>query len=294
MRRAVLVYNPKSGRQVSRRLVAPVLAELRGGGFEVDDAPTAGPGDATRLARRAADDGCEVVFAMGGDGTLREAAAGILDTETALGILPAGTANVLSIAFGLPRNARAAARVLPSCVAQEIDVGLAGEQPFLMMASCGLDADVMAHQNSGLKRMFGTGAVLTSALGRGLRYAYPDITLRVGGGTEKATFVVVSNIPYYGGPYRMVPDGDFRDGRLDLTQFRGQGPGALISFTLDVVRGARHVRRPDVDIRQVEEVEILDPPGNRLQIDGDVLSVSPPVLIKVARQRLRVLLPRAA
>lgn len=291
MRRAILVYNPKSGRQVSGRLVTPVLAELRGSGFEVVEAPTVGPGDATRLARQAAADGCDVVFAMGGDGTLREAAAGILGTETALGPLPAGTANVLSIAFGLPRNARAAARVLPSCVVQEIDVGLAGEQPFLMMASFGLDAEIMAYQNSGLKRILGAGAVVASGIGRGLRYPYPDISFRSGGVTETATFVVVTNIAFYGGPFRMVPGGDFRDGKLDLVRFRSRGPGPLVSFIFDMLRGARHVGRADVDISPVEEVEIFDPPGDLVQLDGDALSVTPPLVVKLAPWRLRVLLP---
>lgn len=289
MRRSVVIYNPKSGRQVARRLLPAVLGELRAGGFAADGVPTTGPGDATRLARAAAADH-EVVFAMGGDGTLREAAVGLLGTGAALGPLPAGTANVLCLAFGLPRDARAAARVLPRCRPQEVDVGLAGGEPFLMMASCGVDAAVMARQNARLKRLLGPGAVMWTALSHLWTYAYPEIELRFGGRTVRARLAVISNVPYYGGAYQLAPRADFRDRRLDLFLFHGRGGTKTFALCLDLARG-RHLARRDVEAVTVEAVEILGPPDAPLQIDGDVLAASPPLTVGLAPQRLRVLLP---
>lgn len=290
MRRSVVVYNPMSGRQITRRLLPAVVAELEAGGFAPRPAPTGRRGDATRIARQAAAEGCEVVFAMGGDGTLREVAAGLLGTESALGVLPAGTANVLSLAFGLPRDARAAARLLPRCRRRAVDVGLAGGEPFLMMASCGLDAEVMAHQNARWKRLLGPFAVIAAALGRLLTYPYPDVELRADGVELRASFAVASNIPFYGGRFRMAPAADFRDGRLDLVTFHGRGARATAAFAVDVLRG-RHLERADVEVRAVEEVEILGPATVPLQIDGDVLGASPPLKIALAPRRLQVLLP---
>lgn len=289
MRRAVLIYNPKSGRQVARRLLPAVLGELSAGGFAVEGVPTAGPGDATRLARAAAADH-EVVFAMGGDGTLREAAVGLLGTGAALGPLPAGTANVLALAFGLPRAARPAARVLPSCRAQEVDVGVAGSVPFLMMASCGVDAAVMARQNARLKRLLGPFAVAWTALRRLWTYDYPEIELRFGSRAARARLAVVSNIPYYGGAFRLAPGADFRDRRLDLFLFHGRGGTATFRLGLDLARG-RHLGRPDVETVAVDQVEIHGPPGVPFQVDGDVLAASPPLTVGLAPERLRVLLP---
>jgi len=289
MRRSVVIYNPKSGRQVARRLLPAVLGELRAGGFAAEGVPTAGPGDATRLARAAAADH-EVVFAMGGDGTLREAAVGLLGTGAALGPLPAGTANVLALAFGLPRDARAAARVLPSCRPREVDVGVAGGEPFLMMASCGVDAAVMARQSARLKRLLGPGAVMWAALRHLWSYAYPEIELRFGGRTARARLAVISNVPYYGGAYQLAPRADFTDRRLDLFLFHGRGGTATFALGLDLARG-RHLARPDVETVTVEQVEILGPPGVPLQVDGDVLAASPPLTVGLAPERLRVLLP---
>jgi len=291
VRRAVLIYNPTSGRQASDRLLPAVVEPLRAAGFEIEPLPTRGPGDATRLARRAAAQaGIEVAFAMGGDGTLREVAAGLLGSDVALGPLPAGTANVLALACGLPREARAAARVLGDCTPQSIDVGMAGEVPFLMLTSCGLDAEVMAHQDDRLKRRLGRGAFVRTALSRWWSYAYPEIVVRLGGRTQRVTLVAVCNIPYYGGRIRMAPGADFRDQRLDCVLFRGRGRAATLGFVRDLAWG-RHLRRGDVEVVSTREVEIAGPPELKVQVDGDSLPLESPLAIGLARERLRVLLP---
>ena len=101
MRSAALIYNPTAGRQRHEQLLAAVLSALREGGFGVEPVPTRAPGDASRLARDRAGR-MEAVFAFGGDGTVREVAAGLLGTETALGIVPGGTVNVLSMSLADP------------------------------------------------------------------------------------------------------------------------------------------------------------------------------------------------
>ncbi len=291
MRRAVLIYNPKSGRQVAKRRLPAVLEILRAAGFEVEPAATRGPGDATRLAREAAARSkVEVAFAMGGDGTLREVARGLLGSEVALAPLPTGTTNVLPLALGLPRNAKGAARVLPGCGRRAIDVGLAGGEPFLMQVSGGLDAVVMARQDGAAKKRFGKAAVAWTGLRQWWSYPYPRFELRFDGRVENVSHFVVCNIPYYAGAFRIAPDADLSDGRLHLVLFRGIGRAATLGFARDLALG-RHLRRPDVESRPVEELEIVEPPEYLVQIDGDVLSGPAPLEISLAKQRLWVLAP---
>src|SRR5947207_1990230 len=101
MRRAALIYNPRSGRQRHARVLEAILAALRQGGFAVEPVPTASPGQATALARDRSRE-AEVVFAFGGDGTMREVAAGLLGSPAALGFLPGGPANLRARSLGLP------------------------------------------------------------------------------------------------------------------------------------------------------------------------------------------------
>ncbi len=283
MRRAVLVYNPKSGRRLSQRRLPAIIEILGHGGFAVEPRPTSGPGDATRLARAAvADGGVEVVFALGGDGTLREVAAGLLGSEVVLGPLAAGTTNVMALALGLPREARAAARVLPRCEPVVIDVGVAGGEPFLMCATGGLDAAVMARQDGGLKKLLGRGAMVAPVLSQWWRYGYPDLELLIDGQRrERVSYFAVCNIPYYAGTFRMAPEADYRDGRLDLVLFHGRGRRRTLGLIRDLALG-RHHRRADVEILRVEAVELLAPSDACVQVDGDVPAVKPPLRIGLA------------
>ncbi|HTQ79486.1 MAG TPA: diacylglycerol kinase family protein [Thermoanaerobaculia bacterium] len=291
MRRAALIDNPKAGRQRHARLRDAILAELRRGGFAVEAIPTAGPGDATRLARELAAAGkTEVVFAFGGDGTVREVAAGLLGSEVALGILPGGTVNLLARALGLPGDPVAAAAELPALAARPLDVGLAGSSPFLMMVSAGLDARVLSILDGDLKRRFGQLGILWQGLSEWWRYSYPEISLTVDGQPLAATFVAVANIPLYAGPYPLVPSARHDDGHLDLLLFRGRR-AATLGFACDLLLEGRHVTRPDVAIVPVESVVLEGPAGAFAQVDGDLCHEPFPLTVRLAPERLRVLAP---
>lgn len=292
MRRAALIFNPKSGRQTAQRLWPKLEKILRAGGFDVEPLPTAGPGDATRLARAMVEAGDrEVVFALGGDGTLREVAAGLMGSEVALGPIPGGTANVLTLALDIPRRPLAAAAALAGGSVRRMDVGAAGDTPFLMMVSGGLDAVIMARQSSEMKRRFGALAVAVSGFLHWWRYTYPDIELRIDQEPIQVTFFSASNIRQYGGPFRLAPEADYADGMLDVVLFRGRGRWAVSSLAWDIFLG-RHHRRRDLEIRKVRALEIRGPLPDGLQVDGDVLQVGLPVGLEVRASALCVLTPK--
>ncbi len=176
--RAVLIYNPAAGRRKQKRLLPRLIETLEASGFEIEAVATAGPDDATRIAREVAEAGdYEAVLVLGGDGTVREAAVGLLGTEVALGILPGGTANVLVQALGFSTDPLEAATRLAEASVRSFDVGLCGDTPFLMMASSGLDAVVMRDVHPGLKATLGSLGVLLSGLRSWWTYGYPDLIL---------------------------------------------------------------------------------------------------------------------
>jgi diacylglycerol kinase (ATP) len=289
VRRAALIYNPRSGRQRHGSQLEAILATLRAGGFEVEPVPTAFPGQATELARERRQS-TEVVFAFGGDGTAREVASGLMGGPAALGVLPGGTANLLALALGLPRDPAAAAAALLKLPARPFDVGLAGGVPFLMMVSAGLDAVLLASLNTRLKWLFGKPAIVGQGLREWWRYPYPALEVTADGERLEASFVSVSNIPYYAGAYRLAPAARMDDGRFELVIFRGKGRAATAAFALDVIR-SRHVRRRDVEIRQAREVSLAGPAGAPAQVDGDVCQERLPLSVRFSPERLLVLAP---
>ncbi len=290
-RRGALLYNPAAGRRRAEWLRDEICAALAAGGWEIEAAPTGSPGGATTLAAELARDGrVEAVFAVGGDGTLREVAAGLLGSEVALAPLPAGTTNVLVRALGVPRDPLAAARALAAGVRRPLAVGICGETPFLMMVSAGLDAAIMGALSGDLKARWGQLAVVAQGLASWRGYGYPQLTARWDGEQGSGSFACVCNIPLYGGSLAMVPTARWDDDALELVLLHSAGRRATLSFAADLVRG-RHLARPDVTAVCVGEVELIGPPELPLQVDGDTCRETLPARVRVAKRRLQVLVP---
>lgn len=280
-----------AGQDRSHRNVDLVLAALRRGGCSVELAATKAPGDATRLAREASAQGdVDVVFALGGDGTLREAATGLLGSAVPLGPLPGGTTNVLHYGLGLPHEPEAAAAALCRLDARPMDVGLCEGTPFLMMASAGLDSHVMSRLDGNLKEAFGVAGVFLEGLGRWLSYDYPEMEIELDERTIGASLAIVANIPFYGGPFRIAPLARIDDRCLDVVLFRGRGRSAMLSFVMDVMTDS-HVHRQDVEFVRVKHVRLQSPRGMPIQIDGDALGQSLPITIDLSPHQLMVLAP---
>lgn len=293
MREPLLIYNPTAGRRRHREQLGALTAALATGGRRVEVVPTAAPGHATRLAREAAAAGAGAVFVFGGDGTVREAAAGLLGTGVPLGVVPGGTANVLAHALGLPPDPLAAAHALSVAEPRPFDVGVCGATPFLMMASAGFDAHLLARLDPRLKARFGKAGIALQALAELARYRCPRLALTADGEPLEATFAAVANIPFYGGRFVLAPGARWDDRRLDLVYFTGDGRAALVGFALALARG-RHLARADVVRRAVDEVTLEGPPGTAIQVDGDVCREPLPVRIALAPERLTVLAPARA
>jgi len=122
MRKAVLLYNPFSG---SHRVEQVHAARdvLRNAGVEADAVATTEAGSAGAQAKEAIAQGCDTIFACGGDGTVNEVLQGIVGTQATLGVIPLGTANALAADLGLPRKGAAAAELALNFTPQSIAVG---------------------------------------------------------------------------------------------------------------------------------------------------------------------------
>jgi diacylglycerol kinase (ATP) len=291
---AYLIFNPRAGRWRTPRLVEKILEILAPPEQSIEPWPTRSPGDATRLARRAVEAGAERVYAFGGDGTLRETAAGLLGSDATLGTIPGGTANVIPMALGLPPRPLAAARRLREATPLEMDVGRCGSEVFLMQASGGLDARALHRLDPVQKRYLGKLAVALAGFSQWHKYDYPELELSADSRALSATFFAICNLPYYGGRFRLAPAARLDDHHLHLVLFHGRGRAETLAFARDLTLG-RHIARRDVEILSVHEVELRAPPDLALQLDGDAMDSSLPITVRLAEERLRVLaLPGAA
>src|SRR5690606_4360664 len=117
---------------------------IRRAGWSLDVLATGGPGDARRLAAEAVADGMDVVAVLGGDGTTMQAAAALVGSNTALGLLPGGTGNLLAGNLRLSPNPIKAANAMVRGIRQPLDLGRImrpdGEHYFAVAAGTGADA----------------------------------------------------------------------------------------------------------------------------------------------------------
>ncbi|HYA16502.1 MAG TPA: diacylglycerol kinase family protein, partial [Bryobacteraceae bacterium] len=155
------------------------------GGSIVSLFATPGPNKAGELARAAAEDGCTVVLAAGGDGTINEALNGLVGLDIPFGALPSGTANVLANEIGLAGRPDHAAKQLLESVPTRIPLGrleCCGRPPryFALMAGIGLDARIVYHLDLNLKQRFGKLAYWHGGLLH-LRGKLPHFTTVVNG-----------------------------------------------------------------------------------------------------------------
>jgi diacylglycerol kinase (ATP) len=191
-------------------------------------------GDATRQARQAAESGADIVVAYGGDGTVMEVANGLIGTEVALGVVPGGTGNVLSLELDIPQTSEEAAELLVSADAQtrKVDVGKAGERSFLLRAYVGFDAERIQLTTREMRDRYGKMAYLIAALkaipeSEAIRYG---LTLD-GEDVECEGFTcIVQNAGNMGvRGLSLVPGVSISDGLLDVIVLHGLDPLSLAS-----------------------------------------------------------------
>ncbi len=290
--RALFIVNPAAHNFPGWRRLQEAVIPLQQAGWQVVWEATRGPGHATDLAQAAAQEGLDVVFVCGGDGTLREAACGLVGSETALAFVPAGTVNIWARELKIPLDPRRAVLTALHGQRRKVDVGRADGHHFLLMAGMGLDAQIAATVNLTLKRWTGATAYALAALRETLAWRGREVTVRAGGQEVRcrALMAVVGNVRNYAGLAQVTPRARLDDGLLDLCLFLGQGKVDIVVHALRVV-ARRHLGSPQVLYLQAEAMEMEWAEPTPCHLDGDPIPVTPRRLA-VVPQALWALLPQ--
>jgi YegS/Rv2252/BmrU family lipid kinase len=286
-RRIRIIYNPAAGWRRRRRLER-VLAELRTLGCGVTLDETRAPGDAISFARGVDAALCDAVVAAGGDGTINEVMNGLAGAALPLGIVPLGTANVFAAELGLPRDPRALAESIAFGRPTPVYCGSANGRRFAMMVGIGFDARVVEGLDLGLKRIFGKGAYVASALGAWARHSAGGYEVEIDGTAFPAAAVVIAKGHYYGGRFVVAAEARLDEPLLHVALFAGRGRGDLLRYALALALN-RIAALGDVRVLPAREVRVTGPLGERVQIDGD-LAAGLPLVATVTPSPLALLL----
>jgi diacylglycerol kinase (ATP) len=300
---ADLIYNPNAGRFPSGILAERAANVLRANGWKIRLIRTRSGEHVTQLARRAAEEGKDALFVVGGDGTVNLAVRGLAGSTTALGVLPGGTANVLAQELGLPGLTwtrwialEVSALRLANATAREVDIGICGETPFLMWAGVGLDAFAIHHiePRPRWERYFANVAYAASTVWHAS--FWHGINLRVTADNRQISghylLALMSNIHLYaGGIAQISPHALLDDGVIDLWLFEGDTLGDTIQRTWDLYAG-RHVDSDKVKSIQFRSLSLESDSPLYVQVDAEPLKVDLHTInISVIPHGLRLLVP---
>ena len=290
-KRIHVVINPAAGQP------EPILHILnsvfRPAGVQWDVSITHQLGDATRQARQAAEGGADIVVAYGGDGTVMEVANGLAGTEVALGVVPGGTGNVLSIELEIPQDSEEAAQLLvsPDAQIQKVDVGQSGEKSFLLRAYVGFDAQRIQLTTREMRDRYGRMAYLIAALkaipeSEAIRFS---LTLDDEDVECEGFTCIVQNAGNMGvRGLNLVPGVSISDGLLDVVVIHGLDPLSLASALgsiMDTPLGPDRFHH-----WQAKEITIATDAPQAVIGDGEAWGETP-VTMKVLPGAVRVIGP---
>jgi YegS/Rv2252/BmrU family lipid kinase len=247
--------------------------------------------EATELARRFADSDEPVVIAAGGDGTLNAVVSGLAGSQTALGVIPAGTMNVFARELGIPCNHPVRAlEVIDRGFIREIDLFSANGSPFVQMAGVGFDAKVIEETKWETKKILGPLAYVLAAL-KVLGDSPPALeVITADGRREQGVAVLCGNGSMYGGQFRLFRKASNLDSKLDVIVFKETGYTfvldalhAIAMGGIDLAEHATYFQAEGLTVKSDREVPV--------EIDGELLGRFSDICFSETSARLRVLAP---
>jgi diacylglycerol kinase (ATP) len=301
MPRVLVIANPAAAR-TRHDSVAEIMRTLTSAGWNAEVLATGGPGDARRLAEYGVAERVDIVAVFGGDGTTMQAAAALVGTDVALGVIPGGTGNLLAGNLRIPGPATRAARALVSAQPRPFDLGrmdrISGTQYFAVACGAGYDARVMSETPSELKQRWGMAAYVATTLRLigDIRTSTHVITIDGAEWDANAAMVLVANCgevipPFVRLGHGIRPD----DGLLDVVVVRANSFGQSIRAIWDLLRVARPGEIDDtyVGYARGREVRVETMPVQPVQLDGEPGGVTP-FTATVVPAAIRIMVPTNA
>ena len=286
-RRYPLIFNPRARSQKGGR----VLRFLKNHANRFAVYATNHAGEARELAARLAADGEAVVIAAGGDGTLNEVVSGLAGSATVLGVLPAGTMNVVAREMGIPFDSlERAFAVIERGFVREVDLFEANGSPFVQMAGVGFDAAVIEETTWESKKMLGPLAYLLAAV-KVLGEQPPKMeVICADGRREQGVAVLAGNGSLYGGQFKFFRNADNSDSKLDVLVYKEAGYRLVLDSLrglafggIDLVASASYFQTEAFTVRADREVPV--------EVDGEWIGRFSEVRFKETANRLRVIAP---
>ena len=287
MKRARIIYNPSSGRELFRKELPIVLERFERAGYETSAHATTGDGDATEAAKIAVKRRYDLVVIAGGDGTINEVVQGIAGEEyrPKIGIIPTGTTNDFARALAIPRDIQKAVDIiLLENNEKFLDIGKVSNHYFINIAGGGdlteLTYDVPIKMKSAIGQLayYIKGIeMLPSLKPVSTKIEYDDNVFE-----GDIMLFLVANTNSVGGFEKLAPDALIDDGYFDLLILKKTNLGEFLRIATAGIRGT-HIEDENIIYTQAKRIKITPKQKMLLNVDGEYGGELPGEIVNLRR-----------
>jgi len=293
--RIFVVLNPMAG-SCTAADVRQVLDRQLGEQIQTDIFETTGDQveDIVAIVRAELANSPSVVVAAGGDGTISQVAEALIGTDTCLGIIPVGTANIFARELGIPLDLKAACALLDGQPhITSVDAMKVGEQYFVLQIGIGIDSLMIRDTDRQSKRRFGRAAYMWTAFTRLIGYQPMRFTIVADGKRmrPRALQVLIANCGVLGAPpFRWGPDICPDDGKIDVCIVSARTALDYVGLIWHTLLGQQ---RRDRNVRYLTAERSIAVSADHplpIQADGEMIGDTP-IQIEVVPDALKVIVP---
>ncbi len=278
MKRARIIYNPTSGREMFRRHLADVLEKMEKAGYETSCHATTGEGDAIEAAKKAVERKYDIVVAAGGDGTINEVVNGLAeqDYRPKLGIIPTGTTNDFARALHIPRDVDKATDIIVNGDTIPIDIGRMNDVYFINIAGGGRLTELTYEVPSKLKTMLGQLAYYLKGIEMLPSIKPSEVTIEYDGKLYEGEIMMflIGLTNSIGGFEKIAPDASLNDGMFSLIILKKTNLAEFIRLATLALRG-EHIHEPQIIYTKANRVKVHSKGEMQLNIDGELGGMAP-------------------
>jgi diacylglycerol kinase (ATP) len=288
--KAIAILNPQAGSHEAEYLRLKLNHEFK----RLEILETTEKITAMELAQKAVLKNPEIIIACGGDGTVSQIIQGIIGTNIPLGIVPAGTGNVLALNLGIPPNIDKAIKIIKKGNTIRTDIGIINERIFASLAGCGFDADVINKTTREKKKIFGALAYFWE----GFKYAFTSphskFKLVIDGNKiikiKAVAILIVNKANIFGEYLSIVPKNLHNDGKFTIVILSPLNIWDYFKIVLGLLRNKHYEKSRKIKYFQAEKIEITSYPKILAQADGDIIGKTP-VKAEILKEAVRVFVP---
>lgn len=283
----LFIINPKSGNRKGALVADVVDTYLDTDKFNFKVVLTEYAGNATEIAANAVNKKVDCVVAVGGDGMINEVFQSLVNTSTALGIIPFGSGNGIARSLGIPLNYKRAIQLLNTAYIRIIDTGKFNEKPFLGVAGIGFDGLISAEFAKSTSR--GLKTYLKLILTNFFNYQSNDYSIEINDKhiDTKAFIIAFANTNQYGNNAIIAPNAKVDDGKLDVVIFKDMPKWKIPFVALKIMNGTIHNSK-HVIILQDDSINVTTS-IIEAHIDGEPISTNQENTVQIIPNSLRVM-----